>query len=133
MQKHNAFDSLTAGKGRLYPTPTEKKKEWLERKQQFSWFTDRSQAEQRAAVPFLDGFIKIDQSVVDALQAAVSGSETGIIRYNLEAIKQAGDDGQLKQVNLEYWIPKKKGGGAATAPTAPIAEAGDEFEDDIPF
>lgn len=130
MQKTNtAFDSLTAGKGRLYPTPNEKKKEWLERKQQFSWFTDRSQAEQRAAVPFLDGFIKIDQSVVDRLQAAVHGSESGVIRYNLEAVKQAGDDGQLKQVNLEYWIPKPQGGGAATAPAA----SADEFEDDIPF
>ena len=131
MQKPNAFDSLTAGKGRLYPTPTEKKKEWLARKQQFSWFTDKSEGQQRAAVPFLDGFIKIDQSVVDALQAAVSSSETGVIRYNLEAIKQAGEDGNLKQVNLEYWIPKKQGGGLAKAPKAPVAEA--DFEDDIPF
>lgn len=130
MQKtHNAFDSLTAGKGRLYPTPSEKKKEWLERKQQFSWFTDRSDAEQRAAVPFLDGFIKVDQSVVDALQAAVGSSPTGVIRYNLEAIKQAGDDGQLKQVNLEYWIPKQQGG--ANKPAQVKLE--DDFDDDIPF
>jgi hypothetical protein len=130
MQKtHNAFDSLTAGKGRLYPTPSEKKKEWLERKQQFSWFTDRSDAEQRAAVPFLDGFIKVDQSVVDALQAAVGSSPTGVIRYNLEAIKQAGDDGQLKQVNLEYWIPKQQGGGSKPAQV----KLEDDFDDDIPF
>jgi len=131
MQKHNAFDSLKAGKGRLYPTPVEKKKEWLERKQQFSWFTEQSEDQQRAAVPFLDGFIKIDQSVVDALQEAVRASDTGKIRYKLEASKQMGDDGKLKQVNLEYWIPKES--NRTAPPPRQEAPATDDFEDDIPF
>jgi len=123
------FESLTAGRGRLYPMDAQKRSQWVERVERFDWWQKMDEDEQKARVPHFDGFIKVDQELVNALSAALR-EHGGPFRYNLEATKQAGVDGSLEQVNLTYHIQKVKTDGyAAPAPAPapmPVAE-------DIPF
>ena len=49
-------------------------------------------------------------------------------RLNIKVCEQMGDDGNLQQLNLDYWIPKPNP-NSQPAP-APV----DDFEDDdLPF
>jgi hypothetical protein len=124
------FDSLTAGRGRLYPMDSGKRDEWVKRVEQYDWWSKMDEEEKTARVPHFDGFIKVDQALVDNLQTALR-EHGGSFRYNLEATKQAGAGGGLEQVNLTYHIAKAKPNGAAAPAAAPVSE---EFEDDdIPF
>lgn len=123
------FESLTAGRGRLYPMDAQQRSQWVERVEGYDWWQKMDEDEQKARVPHFNGFIKVDQELLDAMSAALR-EHGGPFRYNLEATKQAGEDGSLQQVNLTYHIQKVKTDGyAAPAPAPapmPVAE-------DIPF
>lgn len=123
------FESLTAGRGRLYPMDSEKRNQWVERVERFDWWQKMSEDEQKARVPHFDGFIKVDQDLVENLSAALR-EHGGPFRYNLEATKQAGSDGSLEQVNLTYHIQKAKTDGYQRSAPAPVSMPESE---DIPF
>jgi hypothetical protein len=42
-----------------------------------------------------------------------------------------GDDGNIQQLNVDYWIPKPNPNAQASAPAA--APADDFLDDDLPF
>lgn len=121
------FESLTAGRGRLYPMDSGKRQQWVERVEGYDWWKKMAEEEQKARVPHFDGFIKVDQELVNQLSAALK-EHGGPFRYNLEATKQAGVDGSLEQVNLTYHIPKAKNDGYQQQ-----APAEQPVSDDIPF
>tara|TARA_B110000908_G_C10219083_1_gene434331 strand:+ start:888 stop:1277 length:390 start_codon:yes stop_codon:yes gene_type:complete len=127
-QTPSAFESLKAGKGRLYPMPKEKRIEEWNRLKQYDWAT-------RAHVPKFDGFIKINRDLVAALQAALDANGGNDFRYNIKVCEQMADDGTtIQQLNVDYWIPKPNPNAQASAPAASAAAPADDFlDDDLPF
>ena len=124
-QTPSAFESLKAGKGRLYPMPKEKRIEEWNRLKQYDWAT-------KAHVPKFDGFIKINRDLVAALQAALEANGGNDFRYNIKVCEQMGDDGTtIQQLNVDYWIPKPNPNAQTSAPAA--APADDFLDDDLPF
>jgi hypothetical protein len=116
-----AFESLKAGKGRLYPMPKEKRIEEWNRLKQYDWAT-------KANVPKYDGFIKITREFIDQLEAGLAAHNGADYRCNLKVCEQMGDDGNLQQLNVDFWIPKPNPNAA------PAAKPVDDFDDDdIPF
>ena len=124
-QTPSAFESLKAGKVRLYPMPKEKRIEEWNRLKQYDWAT-------KAHVPKFDGFIKINRDLVAALQAALDANGGNDFRYNIKVCEQMGDDGTtIQQLNVDYWIPKPNPNAQASAPAS--APADDFLDDDLPF
>lgn len=126
--KPTAFESLKAGKGRLYPMPKEKRIEEWNRLKQYEWAT-------KANVPKFDGFIKISKELVHDLQAALDINNGNDFRYNIKVCEQMGDDGNLQQLNVDYWIPKPNP-NASNAPSQGAKPPADDFlleDDDLPF
>jgi hypothetical protein len=120
-----AFESLKAGKGRLYPMPKEKRIEEWNRLKQYDWAT-------KAHVPKFDGFIKVSRELVADLQAALDSHGGNDFRYNIKVCEQMGDDGNLQQLNVDYWIPKPNPNAQQSASTS--ASGADDFlDDDLPF
>lgn len=120
MTTPTAFDSLKSGKGRLYLMPKEKRVAEWNRLKQHDWATKHH-------VPKYEGYIKINQDVINELQTALD-SQGGDFRYNLKVCEQLGDDGEFKQFNLDYWIPTKP-------KRQPVIEdkGFDLDDDDLPF
>ncbi|MDC1406258.1 hypothetical protein N8314_01775 [Akkermansiaceae bacterium] len=127
-QTPSAFESLKAGKGRLYPMPKEKRIEEWNRLKQYDWAT-------KAHVPKFDGFIKINRDLVASLVAALDANGGNDFRYNIKVCEQMGDDGTtIQQLNVDYWIPKPNPNAQASAPAASVAAPADDFlDDDLPF
>jgi hypothetical protein len=126
--KPSAFESLKAGKGRLYPMPKEKRIEEWNRLKQYDWAT-------KAHVPKYDGFIKVSRELVADLQSALDANGGSDFRYNIKVCEQMNDDGTaIQQLNVDYWIPKPNPNTQASAPAASAAAPADDFlDDDLPF
>ena len=123
MKQPTAFESLKAGKGRLYPMPKERRIEEWNRLKQYDWAT-------KAHVPKYDGFLKFDADLIAELNAALKLHGNQPFRYNLKVSEQLGEDGNIQQLNVEYWIPTKPVGEARPAATS----SNDiDFDDDLPF
>lgn len=121
MKTPTAFESLKAGKGRLYPMDKEKRIQEWNRLKQYDWAT-------KSHVPKFEGYIKIDEDVIAEMQQALA-AQGGEFRYNLKVCEQLGDDGEIKQFNIDYWVPTKP---AKSAPKA-SAPVDDFLDDDMPF
>ena len=123
--KPTAFESLKAGKGRLYPMPKEKRIEEWNRLKQYDWAT-------KANVPKYDGFLKITRDFIDQLEAGLEAHNGADYRCNLKVCEQMGDDGNLQQLNVDFWIPKPDRSSQPEPAPAP-APVDDFEEDDFPF
>jgi len=126
------FESLTAGRGRLYPMEEGKRDEWRARVEQYDWWQKMAPEEQSARIPHFDGFIKVDAELVNALSGALSEHGGQPFRYNLEAVKKPNEEGTgLKQVEITYHIQRPPKGGSVSP--QPVAESSQLPSDDIPF
>jgi hypothetical protein len=123
-QQPSAFEALKAGKGRLYPMAKEKRIEEWNRLKQYDWAT-------KAHVPKFDGFIKISRELVADLAAALEVHSGNDFRYNIKICEQMNDEGNLQQLNVDYWIPKPNPNAQPSSEAAkpPV----DDFDDDLPF
>lgn len=121
------FDGLKAGRGRAYPMSDEKKADKLERLQKWEWFNDLDPQEQKMKIPDFDGFLKVDEDTLSGwLTAAQMAGEP--VEVRLELKKVAGDNNQLKQINIDSYVSSKA--GAAKQKDV----SNDPFDDeDIPF
>ena len=126
--KPTAFEAIGAGKGRLYPLDREKKLEKYNKLKQFGWFQELSKERQAQEIPSFDGWLKIDQEVINELQSTLDMNGGNPFRYNLDVMEQKRD-GEVTQLNVKYWRPTKP---AKSAP-APAPVQNDLPEDDIPF
>lgn len=127
--KPTAFEAINAGKGRLYPLDREKKLEKYNKLKQYGWFTDLSKEQQALKIPSFNGWLKIDQDVIDEMQGALDINGGDAFRYNLEVAEQKRD-GEVSQLNVEYWLPTKPANKPAPQPAQQQA---DFPEEDIPF
>lgn len=126
--KPTAFEAINAGKGRLYPLDREKKLEKYNKLKQYGWFQELGKEQQALKIPSFDGWLKIDQEMIDKLQSTLDMNGGQPFRYNLEVAEQKRD-GEVTQLNVEFWLPNKP---AKSAP-APAPVQNDLPEDDIPF
>ena len=126
MPEYNAFDSLKAGRGRLYPTKKEKRKEQWERIKGYDWATP-------SHVTIYDGFIKVDGDVVKALQEKLSENNGEPFRYNLNVTVDRNDDKTIRQMNIDYYIPE--GQSKRSTPAASSSDEELDFldDEDLPF
>ena len=136
-KKPTAFEAINAGKGRLYPLDREKRLEKYNQLKQHQWFQDLGKDQQAQKVPNWDGWLKIDQEIIDRLQECLRINKGMPFRYNLDVMEQKRD-GEVTQLNVEFWLPSKpskeaqQAGGSYSQPEpAPVQD--DLPEDDIPF
>ncbi|MDB2618444.1 hypothetical protein N9X96_00145 [bacterium] len=127
--KPTAFEAIKAGKGRLYPLDREKKLEKYNKLKQYSWFTDLSKEQQALKIPSFNGWLKIDQDVIDEMQGSLDINGGEAIKYNLDVAEQKRD-GEVSQLNVEYWLPTKP---ANKPDPEPAPQQADFPEEDIPF
>ena len=66
------------------------------------------------------------------MQAALDANGGNDFRYNIKVCEQMGDDGNIQQLNVDYWIPKPNPNAQASAPAA-ASNADDFLDDDLPF
>lgn len=130
-KKPTAFEAINAGKGRLYPLDREKKLEKYNKLKTYGWFQELGKEQQALKIPSFDGWLKIDQEMIDKLQNALDINHGNPFRYNLEVAEQKRD-GEVSQLNIEYWLPNKPSNNPAPA-AAPAPQQVDLPEDDIPF
>jgi hypothetical protein len=130
-KKPTAFEAINAGKGRLYPLDREKKLEKYNKLKQYGWFQELGKEQQALKIPSFDGWLKIDQEMIDKLQGALDINHGNPFRYNLEVAEQKRD-GEVSQLNIEFWLPNKPSNNPAPA-AAPAPQQVDLPEDDIPF
>ena len=124
------FDSLKAKRGRIYPMTSDERKRWVEGKQGFSWWNDKTPQEKKEMTPHMQGMLKIDQEVVDTLQEAVN-NHGGAFPWKLEVIKVATEDGSnVKQLNLDTWIPRPQNAEGQT-PSSPAQQDADFINEAI--
>ena len=128
--KPTAFEAINAGKGRLYPLDREKKLEKYNKLKQYGWFQELGEEQQALKIPSFDGWLKIDQEMIDKLQSTLDMNGGQPFRYNLEVAEQKRD-GEVTQLNVEFWLPNKPARPAPSPAPAPVQD--DLPEDDIPF
>ena len=129
-KKPTAFEAINAGKGRLYPLDREKKLEKYNKLKQYGWFQELPKEQQAQKIPSFDGWLKIDQEMIDKLQSTLDMNGGQAFRYNLEVAEQKRD-GEVTQLNVEFWLPNKHAKSAPAPAPAPVQN--DLPEDDIPF
>lgn len=129
-KKPTAFEAINAGKGRLYPLDREKKLEKYNKLKTHGWFQDLSKQEQAQKIPTYDGWLKIDQEVINKLQSTLDMNRGKPFRYNLDVMEQKRD-GEVSQLNIEYWLPTKPAKDVSEPEPAPVQD--DLPDDDIPF
>ena len=144
----STFNELAAGNGRLYPLTAEEKEEVVEGNKKRGKEYGQDWLVSKPANDF-NGFIKLDQNVIDFMQAGVTLSEqTGEecrIRYEgYRAKKQDGSPqlnlesayikgvGALKKFDASTIGQAPKKNSVAQAQKAEPVEMFDE-EDDLPF
>ena len=128
--KPTAFEAINAGKGRLYPLDREKKLEKYNKLKQYGWFQELGKEQQALKIPSFDGWLKFDQEMIDKLQSTLDMNGGQPFRYNLEVAEQKRD-GEVTQLNVEFWLPNKPAKQAPAPAPAPVQD--DLPEDDIPF
>ena len=128
--KPTAFEAINAGKGRLYPLDREKKLEKYNKLKTYGWFQELPKEQQAQKIPSFDGWLKIDQEMIDKLQSTLDMNGGQAFRYNLEVAEQKRD-GEVTQLNVEFWLPNKPARPAPSPAPAPVQD--DLPEDDIPF
>ena len=128
--KPTAFEAINAGKGRLYPLDREKKLEKYNKLKTYGWFQELPKEQQAQKIPSFDGWLKFDQEVIDDLQRTLDMNGGQPFRYNLEVAGQKRD-GEVTQLNVEFWLPNKPAKSAPAPAPAPVQD--DLPEDDIPF
>lgn len=131
-KKPTAFEAINAGKGRLYPLDREKKLEKYNKLKQYGWFQELPKEQQAQKIPSFDGWLKFDQEVIDDLQRTLDMNKGKPFRYNLDVMEQKRD-GEVTQLNIEYWLPTKPAKEASESEPEPAPVQNDLPEDDIPF
>ena len=130
-QSFDVFGSMKGGNARLYPNSEEQKQKRRDQLAGKDWATEEH-------IPDLSGFIKIDQEVISQLQQCLQ-EHGGAFRWNIDASKQANEQGGLKQLKITSWMPKPKSNvHAAPVSHAPIntnTQPAEKqlFNDAIPF
>jgi len=131
-QSFDVFGNMKGGNARLYPNSEEQKQKRRDQLAGKDWATEEHIAD-------FSGFVKIDQEVITRLQQTLQ-EHGGAFRWNIDASKQANEQGGLKQLKITSWMPKPKpnvqavpnSNGPVTTSSAPVSEK-QFFNDTIPF
>ena len=124
-QPFDVFGSMKGGNARLYPNSEEQKQKRRDQLAGKDWATEEH-------IPDLSGFIKIDQDVISQLQQCLQ-EHGGAFRWNIDASKQANEQGGLKQLKITSWLPKPKPNVQAATTSNTTMNTNTQFNDAIPF